>query len=254
MNSKKEGESSNKSENDGNEKPLKKARYAWEVKGKYHLKDKSKTVNPNCGETSQVRRNNESNEAAEAKTGCKCDVSSVKLLMSRADRIMDFDIPVDTFQNNDASVQAAMPDEQGEDYYLLRWQARQLAKGFVDNTINRVLEQWRLSIHASDLFVGNCDSDELVEDEGILMAIQSHGLKQETNQQSFYSDSDNLENLLDNTNMAFPQSSRSPTEGENSISYENVSGSGKKIDDVDFLNAAVSVAISNKGLSSCSYE
>lgn len=36
------GESSRKGEHSTNEKPLKKARYVWEVKGKYHLKDNQK--------------------------------------------------------------------------------------------------------------------------------------------------------------------------------------------------------------------
>ncbi|KAJ8977049.1 hypothetical protein NQ317_000934 [Molorchus minor] len=47
-----------------------------------------------------------------------------------------------------------------------------VARGFVDNTINSVLETWiNPPFDAAD-FVG-CDNDGQVEDDAILMAIQS---------------------------------------------------------------------------------
>lgn len=44
--------SSSKDEDSGSDKPLKKARYAWEVKGKYYLKEKGQRES--CGETSNA--------------------------------------------------------------------------------------------------------------------------------------------------------------------------------------------------------
>lgn len=244
-----EGESSKKEGGEGSDKPLKKARYAWEVKGKYHLKEKNQNNNENCGETSQTQTECES-------SGASCSSkqqSSMDLLMSAADKIMDFEIPAEAL--NERVVPQNVPAEDGvlgeeaEDYYLLRWQARQLAKGFVDNTINRVLEQWRLSVHASDLFLENCDGDELVEDEGILMAIQSHGLRQELNYNSDNDGVHQVESLLDNS-----VSTTEDSENRHSCQESDYRDGERKIDDIDFLNAAVSVAISNKGLSSSSYK
>lgn len=200
---------------DENDKPPKKAKYSSEV---------SKEASCSCT----------SNQP-----------SPINLLMSAADRALDVDIPTETFSNPIETSQTATSsreelndfDTEDEDYYLLRWQAKQLAKGFMDNTINRVLEEWRLSGGVTQLAVScDTDDDELVEDEGILMAIQSHGLRQEMDQRDSI---DVGASLLDNV--------------ENGVNKSNIEENGK-IDDTDFLNAAVSVAICSKGLSSCSYK
>lgn len=246
-----EGESSKKQGSEGTDKPLKKARYAWEVKGKYHLKEKNQNNNENCNETSRTQTEGGSSEACCSSNNKQ--QSSMDLLMSAADKIMEFELPADAL--NERVVPQDVPagevalGEEAEDYYLLRWQARQLAKGFVDNTINKVLEQWRLSVHASDLFLENCDGDELVEDEGILMAIQSHGLRQELNYNSGNESVPQVESLLGN-------SVSTAEDSDNRLNCEesDCRDGERKIDDIDFLNAAVSVAISNKGLSSSSYK
>lgn len=63
----------------------------------------------------------------------------------------------------------------------------QMAKGFVDNTINRVLDSWLMSpfpqsMESNPLFeftdyFDNIVNDDSVENEGILMAISAHGLQ-----------------------------------------------------------------------------
>lgn len=150
------------------------------------------------------------------------------------------------------------PNPKNEDYYLLRWQARQVAKGFVDNTINRVLEHWTLAPFDASDFVENCDDDGQVEDEGIWMAIQSHGLRQDSPQggSSGGQESSNpvayqeiAKSALDNyqnVHNELRQTKQNHSESRNeTLELDN---------QMDFLNAAVSVAISEKGLSSCSYE
>ncbi|XP_017876029.1 uncharacterized protein LOC108622584 [Ceratina calcarata] len=56
---------------------------------------------------------------------------------------------------------------------LKRWQACQVAKGYVDNTINIVLENYMYSLEESrfQLFGGND-----MEDTAVMMAILNHGL------------------------------------------------------------------------------
>lgn len=257
--------SSKSTKSDGNDKPLKKARYAWEVKGKYHLKEKSqddRKVNDGCDEAAQTS-GSWCRKSSSEKVECNCNYSdkqtrSVDVLMSDVDKMMEFKIPKGAFSKIkiEKVVEESKPardealDEAAEDYYLLRWQARQLAKGFVDNTINKVLEQWRLSVHASDLFVENGDGDELVEDEGILMAIQSHGLRQD--QSSDSAAVPDLGNMFDNNFRPIQVTDRLNTnERDSNPDCRDIE---KKIDDTDFLSAAVSVAISNKGLSSCNYK
>lgn len=247
-----EGEPSCVDKSDESDKPVKKARYSSE--------DKQDTSNHvQCSKSHQMNHNGESS-SSQKDAACSCNNAAINLLMRAADRALEYDIPVETFHVRgnevDGTVQQNLSPEDlldgdDEEYFLLRWQARQLAKGFVDNTINRVLEQWRSSVGASGLSVENCDGDELVEDEGILMAIQSHGLRQESDQQSSYSDNDiNIDSLLDNSRINVEN-----VENKSNSHIENCKeGDTEKIDDTDFLNAAVSVAISSKGLASCSYK
>lgn len=63
-----------------------------------------------------------------------------------------------------------------------------MAKGFVDNTINRVLDSWMIAPLPADMannrvlaldvaeFINNLPGDN-IENEGILMAISAHGLQ-----------------------------------------------------------------------------
>ncbi|KOB71579.1 Uncharacterized protein OBRU01_13751 [Operophtera brumata] len=74
-----------------------------------------------------------------------------------------------------------------EDRCISRWQAAQIVKGCFDNTINRVLESWmNAPAPTEDRFLAMDfvrmmndipPSDDNVENEGILMAINAHGLQ-----------------------------------------------------------------------------
>ena len=78
---------------------------------------------------------------------------------------------------------------------LKRWQACQVAKGYVDNTINKVLENYIMGTSSSysleesrfQLFRGND-----MEDTAVMMAIRNHGLVQSaelvSQSNAFYSD------------------------------------------------------------------
>lgn len=149
-----------------------------------------------------------------------------------------------------------------------------MAKSFVDNTINSILEHCNYAPYDAADFVENCENGEKLEDEGILMAIQSHGL-QSTSGTTLYSGSANNingessrqqdislrndsisyirppeldESTLDNAENAFYECTkeRSPDTDANEINIEMA-------DQMDFLNAAVSIAIQKKGLSSYNY-
>lgn len=178
----------------------------------------------------------------------------------------------------------------------------QVAKSFVDNAINKILEHWKLAPYDASDFVENCENGGQVEDEGILMAIQSHGLQsnsqtrptQPENQFGHLQESkDNAENAnVENANnLNFPHFRGSNLETSNGTdanamnnpaitkSDETDKGSGERgartdgsryemdmeidisrntsnleiADSVEFLNAAVSAAIHQKGLSSYNY-
>lgn len=71
-----------------------------------------------------------------------------------------------------------------------------MAKGVIDNTINRVLDSWIqvplpqeedgsrfLALDVTD-FINNLPGDNSIENEGILMAISAHGLQNTSNSSS----------------------------------------------------------------------
>lgn len=207
------GETSKKKSPDicDNDRPLKKARYLWQVKGKYHLKGSNASPDGTDSETkdtdspmeqmdcktedSDLNDNNVhtscavnmNNNVAQTRNNNLCsDRSCIEALIANSDKIMDFPEPESPHKNIDKSISDEIPvtlvkpNPKNEDYYLRKWQARQIAKGFVDNTINRVLESWMVAPFDAADFVENCDNGGQVEDEGILMAIQSHGLQSGT--------------------------------------------------------------------------
>lgn len=112
---------------ENSDKPPKKARYSSEP----------------CPGTSSASEN--------ATCNCTKRAVSPQMKLSMTGRSLDYDIPLESFtmQNSDELADvlfsADVLDGPNNEDQLLRWQARQMAKGFVDNTINRVLERWRLS-------------------------------------------------------------------------------------------------------------
>ncbi|GJQ69037.1 hypothetical protein Trydic_g6208 [Trypoxylus dichotomus] len=191
------GEHSRKTRNDnenGEERPFKKAKYVWQLKGKYHLKESYKQ--PNDSNTKEscskdvIEEDQATDDTAIANNNNlknkNCNKCCLDTLLARSNALLENEDPsdlevsssnIDRSIHDEIPVTLVKPNLKNQDDYLSKWQARQVAKCYVDNTINSILEQWKLApVDAAD-FVENCDNDGHVEDEGILMAIQSHGLQ-----------------------------------------------------------------------------
>lgn len=171
----------------GDERPMKKARYLWQIKGKYRLKQpRGRSCAQDCnGSSSQVQSN--------------------------------------------------------QDCPIHRWQTHQIAKAVVDNTINKVLDGlgfMPLPHDAEDLLENifpRYRSLGYVEDEAVLMAIQSHGL-----QKPCSCPHSSQEPIINRT----PFHHRPPT------TVISEPGPSDDVIEHDFLAEAVAVAIQKKGLGS----
>ncbi|KAJ0175074.1 hypothetical protein K1T71_009215 [Dendrolimus kikuchii] len=224
------------------ERPLKKARFAWQVKGKYHLKNdssetKATTSNSSSMETqcsSPTSRNNDigteqnleilgdyllkqdfntlDSVITETETPLlkpSTSISNEKITypryVSSAENNAYSNFTKSSDNNNDVQglpMASVMSPSVTEDHCIARWQARQMAKGFVDNTINRVLDSWIhvplpaegnnsrfLALDVAE-FINNMPGDNSIENEGILMAISAHGLQNHSSSSSEKSESD----------------------------------------------------------------
>lgn len=219
-------------------RPLKKARFVWQVKGNYHLKNTSDTEmgNPESTESEAgsstapvaMHCNTDSPSVPKSQKGTGqslvvCDhhppsslsesTSSTRtnndpyppLPPLRIDATSVSCVVCDTFNIRKASLNT--DGEQSShtpplptlhpDWNVRKWQTRQIAKAFMDNTINCVLEDLGFTplsesapdsdpgdVLASIYFPGvthdadeDDDDDEGIENEGILSAIQRHGLQ-----------------------------------------------------------------------------
>ncbi|VVC87430.1 uncharacterized protein LOC126966863 [Leptidea sinapis] len=330
------------------DRPLKKARFAWQVKGKYHLKNEITEVKPSipnddydkpCSsshvnpEHKNVVGNTEQNLEILGDYLLKQDFNTLdsvadceKLLPpTTASEKLPYPRYISSFETSSNSTNESNSNElqsqssnpimnsnyYTEDQCIARWQARQMAKCFVDNTINRVLDNWMLAplppdadnnrVLALDVaeFINNLPGDNTIENEGILMAISAHGLQNTSNASSsndheksltdsqskdmfnsspsspIQSDDElsqtansnknsdpNSSNELDCNDMQiafYPGSSSSyKYYGENDLDNSNIECEGDEtiqcsddvIENYDFLDAAVSFAIQNKGLTS----
>lgn len=218
-----------------NDRPLKKAKYVWEVKGKYHLKsnDKSKmdengkNISCGCDKVNSIQ-----NEGYKE----KC----IDALLAKTESILDSDEDnasqpqnIETSISSEIPITLITPKPHNEEYYLQKWQAKQLARAYIDNTINSVLENWsttRIIFDAED-FVENCINDGHVEDEGILMAIQAHGLHPKQSQR---------------------RSTGGPEQHNSTREKLDIRNEKDFVYPVDVLNTAILVAIEKEGLSSTS--
>lgn len=112
----------------------------------------------------------------------------------------------------------------------------QMAKGFVDNTINRVLDSWMVAPLPTEMdnnrflaldvaeFINNLPGDNSIENEGILMAISAHGL-QNTSSSSSNEDSQNEEqpcSYMSVKDDAFPSPPSSPIQSDERMRRETV--------------------------------
>ncbi|XP_069697724.1 uncharacterized protein [Periplaneta americana] len=181
-----EGETSAKTcrSDDSSDRPLKKARYLWQIKGKYHLKkpehedgaklylaDETKdgyTLHPI--EMSHCESGKPGSDGGSADS-TNNDVQKPEIACLPSPMVSAVVSPVESEDLNPLQLQ--------------KWQARQVARCFVDNTINRVLEDMGfipLAVDADDL-MENFDmseirrNDEHLEDAAVMMAIHSHGLQ-----------------------------------------------------------------------------
>lgn len=283
-------ENSNEDGPSDGQKPLKKARYVWEVKGKHHLKDAYKNTTANNNNNNNVdfslevennkltdshpevlENNNleDKNIKSDETIGDKdapphskcCNSCCIQKLLEEADEIMSAELDE---ISNEIPLTLVTPNPKNEDYYLRKWQARQIARGFVDNTINSVLDTWSSRpLDAADM-VDNYANDGQVEDDAILMAIQSHGLQSNSRlDQPSSSITENERTLqrnseieeFTNDNLENFENERKEQESGSSLleNSESTTDGGPQdlgIDDtMDFLSAAVSVAIQKKGLS-----
>ncbi|XP_045500948.1 uncharacterized protein LOC123698384 [Colias croceus] len=262
------GESSCKRQENGDgtiepDRPLKKARFAWQVKGKYHLKnenteskpsntskeiDKPSSSNDNNNQRSNLVGNTEQNLEILGDYLLKQDFNTLDSITD-AEKILppstsNDKIPypryISSFESSsqgnrsssdEDNVQSPMSlvhtNNYTEDQCIARWQARQMAKCFVDNTINRVLDNWMIAPLPTDMdnnrflaldvaeFINNLPGDNTIENEGILMAISAHGLQNTSSTSS----NDNGKNISTNYNKDVTNSpSSSPIPSDDEIS------------------------------------
>lgn len=166
---------------------------------------------------------------------------------------------------------------------LKRWQACQVAKGYVDNTINVVLENYIMVTSSSysveesrfQLFRGND-----MEDTAVMMAIRNHGLVQSaglvSQSSAFYSDkapgywtnndvhcscpTNRIQNVGNFENSVATTSANSLrlNDSKSTEEYNRLDWDLDKIDENDqqenFLERAVAEAIKKKGLSALSVD
>lgn len=265
----------------GSEQPLKKARYVWQLKGKYHLKDNldnpkdsehythiTSTVSDDGKEYAHIPESIFPNENMSCQGNCY-----VENLLEKSEKLMSYD---DSSEDESTkNIVKSICDEipvtlvtrhPKRDDYLQKWQARQVVKGYIDNTINQVLETCMISRHDASNVIERIENDDQVEDEGILMAIQLHGLH--SNDENVYRLNGNRPNAQ--TNSSFVKNleieeftldnyqnvhneiikNKMTDKGHNSFVNGDTFINNELRDHSHFLETAVSVAIRKKGLSS----
>lgn len=154
----------------------------------------------------------------------------------------------------------------------------QMAQGIVDNTINRVLDSWMVAPLPADMvtnrflaldvaeFSNNLPGDNSIENEGILMAISAHGLQNTTSRNS-----DNLNDTPSEPNVFLSAPASNEPWNKPFTCPSDASGSSSETEECktnyfdenimsmnddafenhyDFMDAAISFAIQNKGLTS----
>lgn len=207
-----EGEASTKTCDNADDRPLKKARYVWQIKGKYHLKKSDEDRNslfvsessnenehscscikyPDCECKLDVfEGSSETNGKKNANLSCNNDIKITNGILEESPsnvNILTNTIPFNK-ENVECGVKTCKISQNihiDNTWQLRKWQARQVARCFVDNTINRVLEDMGfvpLPIDADDILDEDLPITESendgggLEDEAVMMAIHSHGLQ-----------------------------------------------------------------------------
>ncbi|XP_072937989.1 uncharacterized protein [Epargyreus clarus] len=258
------GESSCKRQENGDstmesERPLKKARFAWQVKGKYHLRneiaetakapvaavndsDKAGSSSASTNDSNDIVGNTEQNLEILGDYLLKQDFNTLDSVITDTNKsilpstsispeklpypryISSYNSTVNKSRSENASIPMSLVSPNySEDQCIARWQARQMAKGFVDNTINRVLDSWMVAPLPTDMdnnrflaldvaeFINNLPGDNSIENEGILMAISAHGLQNAPNAENTSSVE---KNISSNTKDLFLSPPSSPISDE----------------------------------------
>uniref|UniRef100_T1IMA9 Uncharacterized protein n=1 Tax=Strigamia maritima TaxID=126957 RepID=T1IMA9_STRMM len=152
-------------ESDAEMKPFKKAKYAWQIKGRARWKNKRVR--------SRKTKNAETREKNETETRKSTESISTPTSITQP-------------QNNDVNVNSP-PDVDGfmsilnpERNNVRKWQTKQVAKAIIDNAINKVLEDLGvipLPDDAFDFHLVDSDIDARnIEDKGVSEAIRQQGL------------------------------------------------------------------------------
>lgn len=189
----------------------------------------------------------------------------------------------DNLENNDYDEVERRAREK-----LKRWQAFQAAKGTMDNTVNKVLEDCNmltaLDCLEEDLTEGlfRFFRENDMEDTAVMMAIRNYGLVQSVDPVSqshddktlnYRTDSDcigvhcsfpsnpsRMQDIKD-LSAALPTTSSNPSRSSNSVEMGRCNASNSDEDKIydsdqpeDFLERAVAEAIKKKGLSALSVD
>ncbi|XP_066994349.2 uncharacterized protein [Anabrus simplex] len=214
-----EGETSTRTckSDDIDDRPLKKARYVWQIKGKYHLKKPEEEKNSPF--LSKAKGSEECSRVAAnpcAHVDYQDHIPEYDYQLLGTNKVEEMDVKLDEniriSAREDSSASMINPagnkvnlNHSSQDVpvatraeisrffrshvastlLLRKWQARQVARCFVDNTINRVLEDMGfvpLPVDADDIVdeefpMTESENDDGLEDEAVLMAIHSHGLQ-----------------------------------------------------------------------------
>nr|CAD7395625.1 unnamed protein product [Timema cristinae] len=221
-----------------NERPLKKARYVWQIKGKHHLKNTeniqsesfmapinvnepyhigahhSSTCNKkDCCEDQcfNVLKNN-SNELCHAKmhrcslNSCKSDCQDVMDVESgdpiepvcpeveQKENLMTSSLEsldVCTSPLQDASITSSQVNAgqtvdspifcpHSPDWQIRKWQSRQMARSYIDNTLNHAMDDREMGFVPLDVdseMMEESFTDDCIEGKAVLMAIHNYGLQ-----------------------------------------------------------------------------
>ncbi|XP_066585964.1 uncharacterized protein [Prorops nasuta] len=155
-----------------------------------------------------------------------------------------------TQSNEQRQIEEDEAEDTDRNESLKLWEVKQMAKGFMDNTINKVLENYIMQ--PSRLF-----RDNDMENTAVMMAIQNHGLVHSTGDSLFLTSHayDSSYEQSEANFSTFNPVSVEPFEVDNSAVVEKCNESDTSLEDTDdsdqqedFLERAVAEAIKKKGL------
>ncbi|CAH2013612.1 unnamed protein product [Acanthoscelides obtectus] len=230
-----EGENSRRHWQGDDEKPLKKAKYMWQVKGKQHLKENDNSDDsimdngPSTTSNPEPSTSSSQDYISFGNNGNMPNLPETRVLVPYYQDNLDVH-----FRNLQTS-----------------WEVRQMARCLLDNTINSFVDDFRsepmnadhnhpfegFDFDSHDYVCEKCNNDGQVEDDAILMAIQAHGLRGNAGEENpgiAESTQDNIQNMQ----AELKQNNALHGRGQEDM-IQDSSG---------FLDAAVSAAIQEKGL------